>query len=292
MAFTVTDFQDLMTLLGQHPEWQAELRRVLVGDQLVAIDARLEALVAAQERTEASLEALTRRVDALGGRMDQLAERMDQLAERMDQLAERMDQLAERMDQLAERMDQLTERMDQLAERMNQLAERMNQLTQRVDQLTERLDQFAADTASRLQIIDAHVGSLRGWQIEYRLERRVPGYFGAILRKPRPVSPFELAAVELAHDEGRLSDEEWRSLGALDILVEGGRIEEPSYLAIEASAVVDRTDVQRASDRATILRGLGLVVTPWVAGESILQNASDLADQLGVEKLVAPGLAS
>ena len=215
MAFTVTDFEDLVKLLGQHPEWQAELRRLLVGDHLAAIDARLEALAQAQERTESSLAALT-----------------------------------------------------------------------------QRIEQFAADTASRLGRLETHVGSLRGWRLETRLERRVSGYFGAVLRKPRAVSPLELPPVELARDAGRISDADWINLGALEILVEGGRIEEPSYLAIEASAVVDRTDVQRASDRAAILRSLGLSVVPWVAGESILENASELADQLGVQKLVAPGLAS
>ena len=218
MAFTVTDFEDLLKLLGQHPEWQAELRRILVGDQFAAIDARLEALTAA------------------------IVELRDAQAATQVQIAS------------------LVERMDQVA--------------------------------LRLGNVETHLGSVRGWQVESRLKERIPGYFGRVLRKPRPVSPFGIGAVESAYDQGRISDADWRSLGALDILVEGGRIEEPSYLAIEASAVVDRTDVQRASDGAAILRSLGLSVVPWVAGESILENASELADQLGVQKLVAPGLAS
>jgi hypothetical protein len=149
MAFTVSDFDDLVKLLGQHPEWQAELRRLLVGDQLAAIGARLEALVTAQERSEARLDALTQ-------------------------------------------------------------AQERTEASLRA--LTERMDQFAADTASRLGILETHVGDLRGWQIEFRLERRIPGYFGAILRKPRAVSPFTLPVVESAYDEGRISDADWVSL--------------------------------------------------------------------------------
>ena len=36
MAFTVTDFNDLVKLLSQHPEWQAELRRLMLSGELEA----------------------------------------------------------------------------------------------------------------------------------------------------------------------------------------------------------------------------------------------------------------
>ncbi|MGH2609291.1 MAG: hypothetical protein ACRDHF_09405 [Tepidiformaceae bacterium] len=229
MAFTVTDFEDLLKLLGQHPEWQAELRRLLVGDQLAAIDSRLEALGEAEERTEARLAELA------------------------------------------------------AAQKATELA---------LQALTARVDQFAADTARRFDWLETEVGSLRGWRVESRLKERIPGYFGTIVRKPHPVSPFDIASVERARDEGRISDGEWRQLGNLDILIEGGPLESPSYLAIEASAVVDRTDVERASTRAAILSALGLSVTPWVAGESIVDSAARMAEELGVQTLVAPGLLS
>jgi hypothetical protein len=31
MAFTVSDFRDLIRLLEEHPDWRDELRRVLLG---------------------------------------------------------------------------------------------------------------------------------------------------------------------------------------------------------------------------------------------------------------------
>jgi len=95
MPFTIHDMSDLTRLLGQHPEWRAELRRIVLSDELLGLPDSMR---------------------QLADRMDQLADRMDQLADRLDQLAERMDQLAERMDQLARRVDQLTERIDRQAE--------------------------------------------------------------------------------------------------------------------------------------------------------------------------------
>jgi hypothetical protein len=37
MAFTVQDFHDLITLVVQHPEWRAELRRLVLTEELLAL---------------------------------------------------------------------------------------------------------------------------------------------------------------------------------------------------------------------------------------------------------------
>ena len=36
MAFTVTDFEDLLKLLGDRPDWQAELRRLFMTSEFEA----------------------------------------------------------------------------------------------------------------------------------------------------------------------------------------------------------------------------------------------------------------
>ena len=41
MAFTVEDFQDLVRLLAQHPEWRSELRRLLLSEELLMVPERL-----------------------------------------------------------------------------------------------------------------------------------------------------------------------------------------------------------------------------------------------------------
>jgi hypothetical protein len=33
MAFTVQEYLDLVRLLGEHPEWRAELRRLLLSEE-------------------------------------------------------------------------------------------------------------------------------------------------------------------------------------------------------------------------------------------------------------------
>lgn len=80
MPFSIEDFQDLRRLLEQHPEWRAEIRRLVLTEELLGLPALVR--------------GLTERLDRLTERLDQLAQRVDQLAQRVDQLAAVMQQLA------------------------------------------------------------------------------------------------------------------------------------------------------------------------------------------------------
>jgi hypothetical protein len=52
MAFTVEEFQDLIRLLQERPEWRADLRRLVLSDELLALPELVRELVHAQQRTE------------------------------------------------------------------------------------------------------------------------------------------------------------------------------------------------------------------------------------------------
>src|SRR5712691_5088613 len=52
VAFTVEDFQDLLRLLEQRPEWRAELRRYVLSDDVVELPSLVRGLAEAQARTE------------------------------------------------------------------------------------------------------------------------------------------------------------------------------------------------------------------------------------------------
>jgi len=42
VAFTVVDFQDLLKLLSDHPEWRAQLRPLVLGEEVLAIPSRMD----------------------------------------------------------------------------------------------------------------------------------------------------------------------------------------------------------------------------------------------------------
>jgi hypothetical protein len=65
MPFTVDELHDFIRLIETHPEWRAELRRLVLTDELLSLPTqitlltdRVAALVEAQQRTEAQLTAL------------------------------------------------------------------------------------------------------------------------------------------------------------------------------------------------------------------------------------------
>jgi len=55
MPFTVEEFQDLIRLLEQHPEWRAELRRHVLSDELLELPAVTRCARAAWRRPSARL---------------------------------------------------------------------------------------------------------------------------------------------------------------------------------------------------------------------------------------------
>jgi len=81
MPFALRDFQDLVRLLREHPDWREELRALLLTQELLTPP----------------------------GLVRELAETVAHLADRMDQLTQTVAQLAEEQRRLAEEQRRLTE---------------------------------------------------------------------------------------------------------------------------------------------------------------------------------------
>ena len=91
MSFTVDDFQDLLRLLDQRPEWRAELRRHVLSDELLELPALMRQLTERVDALTAQVEALTERVDALAVAQARTDAQLATLTARVDTLVERMD---------------------------------------------------------------------------------------------------------------------------------------------------------------------------------------------------------
>ena len=95
MSFTVEDFRDLLSILEQHPEWRAELRRWMLSEELLALPQVVRELAEAQSRTEERIgqlvqvqDGLTRQVSDLAGQVSDLARQVTQLVEQVERLVE------------------------------------------------------------------------------------------------------------------------------------------------------------------------------------------------------------
>jgi hypothetical protein len=121
MAFTVEDFEDLLRLLEQHPDWRAQLRRQVLSDEVL-----------------------------------QLPEIVGQLAGRVDQLGERVEQLAAAQRKTEELLDALTGQVATLADRIGTMADRLGSIEG--DLLEWRFERYApayfSRLARRLRVVD------------------------------------------------------------------------------------------------------------------------------------------
>ena len=192
----------------------------------------------------------------------------DELLALPRELAEAQRRTDERFAELAEAQRRTDERLAELAEAQRRTEERLEQLIVRFEEAQRRNDDQFADIRGRLL------------EIEYR--DKVGAIFGSRLRRPQVVDGGDLWEML----EARLDKAEIRQVVASDLVVRG-RLPPQSggselWLAVEVSSVVDRYDVERAAQRAALLRKAGLAALGAVAGRRLTQGASALADELRV----------
>jgi hypothetical protein len=84
MAFTVNDLQDLIALLAAKPEWRAQLRPLILGDQFDRLPEIVQEIAEAQKRTDSALVSLTARVEELAEAQKRTEETISRLIVRFD----------------------------------------------------------------------------------------------------------------------------------------------------------------------------------------------------------------
>ena len=271
MALGIRDFHDLVRILEEHPQWRAELRRLVLSEELLRLPEELASFRAESERRFARLE------EALAA----LAERVDQLAARVDELAQAQRRTEERLEALTARVDSLTERLEALTARVDSLSERLEALTARVDALTQRVDKLAQ--VQERMLVD--LGRLKGRDKEREFREKAPAYFGRHVAGLRVLSPGELSQLlEPALESGLLSFDEYEQVLASD-LVATGRLRasgEEVYLVAEVSWGVGAGDLERALRRARYLGRLGRRALAAVGGEEVLPGVEEEALAKGV----------
>jgi len=277
MAFTVQDFEDLLRLLDERPEWQAALRQRVLTGELLEVPRLMRETAESQARTQQVLEAFGRRLDQREQQIDELAQLMKQLALRVDEIARQLEQLTRRVDVLAQRVEEIAAQLAQLTRRVDALTERVDQLAQQVEQLTKQMNEMARQFAQYRRDTD----QLKGMMLEMRYAQRPYAYFKDLIRRARTLSVDELYDLL----EGlNLTEAEVRDVVACDALIFGRDPEDgkPTYLLLEASWTIDLEDVERASRRAALLSRAGLTVVPVVAGYAARPNILEEAARRNV----------
>ena len=275
---TINDLQDLVRLLTEHPEWQVELRRLILTDELLELPSLARQLVEAQQRTEERvaqlIEAQRRTEEALGRTQEQVA----QLIEAQRRTEEALGRTQEQVAFLTEAQQRTQEQVASLSEVQQENQERLNQLTEAVKQLSEEVRRL-------VEWQRGEAGRREGERYERRLIKRAPVLFkggkGGATDSPLVQEQLIKWLQPLFAEDRILPLEEDPSLADV-IWWKGTKV-----LIGEVSHNIDRHDVLRILQRAITLRQVGVDATPFVAGNGwATPEAEVLAQDLGVEWLI------
>jgi myosin heavy subunit len=249
------------------------------------MEARLRELAEAQERYQEASEARFARIEAA---LDRLAEAQARTEEefrkyreaseaRFARIEATLDQLVKAQAQTEARLRELAEAQAQTEARVRELAEAQERYQEASEARFARIEAVLEQVVVQLQKLTDRTGKLEGRLLELTYQQKAGSYFGHLLRRPRALLPAEIED----QLEGRITQEEFRELLAVDLLVSGRPrhlAEAPQvWLVVEISATVDRHDVERARQRADLLRRAGLRAIPTVAGEDATMGALEEA---------------
>jgi prefoldin subunit 5 len=272
MAFTVSDFHDLVELLEQYPQWRQELRRLVLTDELLdlprvvrELSDRIAELVEAQKRAEA-------RLDRVEARLDRIDQQIAELVEAQKRTDEKIAELVEAQKRTDEKIAELVEAQKRTDEKIAELVEAQNRTEGVVAELVISQRQMSED-----------IGTLKGFAIEQSFRARPLAWYGKILRRPHVLTDEELAdLLEPALERGLLTDEQFRDLSLADAVV-SGRLktdDQPVYLIVEVSWGVGESDLRRAMRRAEYLAKAGVRAHPALGGRWIIPQVKSEAESV------------
>jgi hypothetical protein len=304
LAFSVEDFQDLLRLLEARSEWRAELRRLLIPDEVLDLPNALNRLAESVQRLSDKVASLTddvqrlteaqRHTDVVLARLVAAQERSEQ---RLSALEERVVKIDERLVRLEERIVKIDERLGRLEEGQARLEDQAVALGARVGRLEEgqaRLEEGQTHLQTgfgRLERsqrrLETSVAALRGTDLERRYREHAGGYFGCLIRRARVVGPDELdRLLDEGLESGAFDEDGADDVRLADLIVRGRRPgdEQETYVVLEASGLVEPSDVERAARRAALL-GRVRPALAAVGGLEITSAAADLAQARAVWRL-------
>src|SRR5436190_1672604 len=203
MPFAIEDFHDLVRILEARPEWRAELRRLVLTDELLALP-------------------------------DQVTHLRSEMEQGFQKLTEQVAALTEAQRRTEEQVAALTEAQKRIEGQVLVLIEAQNRTDAQIASLTQALYALTGD----VRVLKTEVGDLKGTLLEFRYQDRAPAYLGRLVRRMHVLSSQELAGLlDDAVERGQLTEAERDEVILTDVVVRGRYRETGTevYLAVEVS---------------------------------------------------------
>ena len=251
MSFVISDLHDMIVLIEHHPEWKAELRRVLLGDDFLEIPVLVRQLVEANRRHDEQFKHIDHRFDRVEGDITVLKQDVSVLKQDV-----------------------------------SVLKQDVSVLKQDVSVLKQDVSVLKQDVS----VLKQDVGGLKGSDLERRIRERPHIYLGQFMRRARLVNDDVLfGMLDQAVQAGRITQAQADDAERIDAVVIGkpsamfaAMNMADLYLVVEITHKANHNDVTRAIRRAaTISAASQQAAHPIVASHAIAPALREKLQQAG-----------
>lgn len=284
MTTQVDTMQDILRILRDEPELLAQLRALLLTEELLALPAKVAELTVELREFVAEQRELNREQQEFNREQRELNRKQEERNARLDQtIVELTSELREFIAEQRERnahFDQTIAELQQFNREQRELNREQKQLNTaiiaRLDRLEADMSEAKADirelktdmtdVKSTLSTIQGHVGNLIG----EKAERRVCANIGNLLHQHSgldlglitvlksnsgPTDPATELRLADARRAQRISREEYQDLHLSDLIVQADDLTDGAelYLAVEVSRTLNQYDISRIERRARLL---------------------------------------
>jgi DNA repair exonuclease SbcCD ATPase subunit len=309
--------EDIIRALQEHPEWREPLLNALLTDQYRQLPSRADRLEEALARLAEESALTDRRLRELAEQAERRSEELRaaleehrretdrQIQEYREKTERQIQEYRERTDRQIQEIRASTEEYRQRAEQQiqeirasteeyRQRAEQqiqeiraetqeLRRVHQELDDRTERRFQEVMSEmrsmSRRLDRVEKDLGEVKGYTLEQYYRNNAPAILGRYFRGLKVIDKGEY--LQRMQERAPLTDEEWQQLVSADLLLTGKDWQSGAdyLLCWEISWVIDSTDVERALQRAQILRRWEPNTAAVVAGKDITTKARQIATQ-------------
>jgi hypothetical protein len=319
VPITINDVDDLVRLLEQNPDWQAQLARALLNRQTLErllqedpalaetlraalIGDQLERLIAAVQELSAIVRQSAERSERQEVDLQELRRITSELVETSRQSVARIDALERTVAELVEISRQSVERLDRHEVELQELRRITSELVETSRQSLARLEAsetLIAQSIRRLEALEELVqqvvrqlAALQSWQQGEAGNRDGERYQRSIRKQAwQLLNGGEGGETEEPHVEQKLRGWLIRNGQAIRPGPEANPVDADliwwkgdRVAVIEVSIKVNGRDVRRAAKRAQTLRAVGVDAFPVVIGQEWATPETQLnAQQEGVE---------
>jgi len=246
---------------------RAQLRAVLLGDELLALPAQVAQLIEGQREMQAAIRDLTESQKQMQAAITGLIGRQDRMEDTLTQLVQSQREMQAAIRALTDSQKQIVIRQDRMEAAITALTESHQRLEMSHNRLVGEFSQ------------------MKGLLVENRIRDRMQYYVPAGIENVQVITGQEFKdLLDELNQKKTLAKEEHTRITKTDIVASAQVEGDPVVLVAEVSGSLYPSDVERVVESAKILQERGKRAKPLVFGEAVADNSvNDLAGRHGVE---------